>query len=73
MSPSELTDTKEVPPSAITEANTLPKSSEQKPFDPFAPPYNENLYLGELKDEEFGEEYVVIVRLLMLSRARFNR
>jgi ATP adenylyltransferase len=32
----------------------------QKP-DPFAPPYNPNLYVGELRDED-GDEYVVLVR-----------
>ncbi len=33
---------------------------EQRP-DPFKPPYNPNLYVGELKDEEEGTEYVVLV------------
>lgn len=26
------------------------------------PPYNKNLYVGELKDEDSGDEYVVLVR-----------
>ena len=30
--------------------------------DPFAPPYNENLYIGEVIDEEEDAEYVVLVR-----------
>ncbi|KIM45312.1 hypothetical protein M413DRAFT_337714 [Hebeloma cylindrosporum] len=32
-----------------------------KVFDPFAPPYNPNLYIGELKDEESEEEFVVVL------------
>jgi ATP adenylyltransferase len=33
-----------------------------KIFDPFAPPYNTNLYVGEVKDDESQEEFVVLVR-----------
>ena len=40
---------------------------EKKLSDPFAPPYNENLYVGELKDDRCGEEYVVFVRLSFVS------
>lgn len=29
--------------------------------DPFAPPYVEALYVGALRSEEGGEEYVVLV------------
>jgi len=32
-----------------------------KVFDPFAPPYNANLYIGELKDQESEEEFVVLL------------
>lgn len=32
-------------------------------FDPFEPPYNPNLYVGELRDEEEGVEYVVLVSM----------
>ena len=32
-----------------------------KRSDPFKSPYNSNLYVGELKDEEEGTEYVVLV------------
>ena len=32
-----------------------------KHSDPFKSPYNPNLYVGELKDEEEGTEYVVLV------------
>ena len=34
---------------------------EKKQSDPFKSPYNPNLYVGELKDEEEGTEYVVLV------------
>lgn len=34
-----------------------------KPPDPFDPPYNPNLFLGELKDEEEGLEYAVLVSI----------
>jgi len=40
---------------------------EKKLSDPFAPPYNENLYVGELNDDRNGEEYVVFVRLSFVS------
>lgn len=30
--------------------------------DPFAPPYNPNLHIGDLQDDD-GEEYVVLVRV----------
>jgi len=40
---------------------------EKKLSDPFVPPYNENLYVGELKDDRYGEEYVVFVRLSSVS------
>jgi ATP adenylyltransferase len=33
----------------------------KKQSDPFKPPYNPNLYVGELKDEEEGTEYAVLV------------
>jgi ATP adenylyltransferase len=33
-----------------------------KVVDPFAPPYNTNLHVGELKDEGSEEEFVVFVR-----------
>ncbi|PPQ98785.1 hypothetical protein CVT24_003343, partial [Panaeolus cyanescens] len=32
-----------------------------KVIDPFAPPYNPNLYIGELKDEETQEEFVILL------------
>ncbi|KAI0093107.1 ATP adenylyltransferase-domain-containing protein [Irpex rosettiformis] len=31
-----------------------------KKFDPFAPPYVPNLHIGELKDEQEGDEYVIL-------------
>ncbi|KAJ7346927.1 ATP adenylyltransferase-domain-containing protein [Mycena albidolilacea] len=35
--------------------------SEKKAFDPFEPPYNQNLYVGELRDEDNAEDYVVLL------------
>ncbi len=32
-----------------------------KVYDPFAPPYNMNLYVGEMRDDESQEEFVVLV------------
>ncbi|CAA7261732.1 unnamed protein product [Cyclocybe aegerita] len=32
-----------------------------KTFDPFAPPYNPNLYVADLKDQETEENYVVLL------------
>ena len=34
---------------------------EKKRHDPFAPPYNPNLLLGEVRDEAEGNEYVILV------------
>jgi sulfate adenylyltransferase (ADP) / ATP adenylyltransferase len=34
---------------------------EEKRADVFEPPYNPNLYVGDLRDEEEGTEYVVLV------------
>jgi sulfate adenylyltransferase (ADP) / ATP adenylyltransferase len=33
----------------------------EKRMDVFKPPYNPNLYVGELQDEGEGTEYVVLV------------
>lgn len=41
--------------------------------DPFAPPYNENLYVGDLKDEYSGEEYAVLVRLIPVFESHLSR
>lgn len=45
---------------AEEDAKKVEKDSKR---DPFAPPYNENLYIGEVIDEEEDAEYVVLVRL----------
>ncbi|TEB30343.1 hypothetical protein FA13DRAFT_1733653 [Coprinellus micaceus] len=37
--------------------------------DPFAPPYDPHLYVGELKDEPSEEEFVVLVRANFRSQA----
>ncbi|KAI0630099.1 ATP adenylyltransferase-domain-containing protein [Trametes polyzona] len=42
---------KDAPPAA---------EQEKKRPDPFAPPYVPNLYLGEVRDEEDGAEYVIL-------------
>ncbi|KAF7315677.1 ATP-transf domain-containing protein [Mycena indigotica] len=34
---------------------------EQTKFDPFLPPYNPNLWIGELSDADSGEQYVVLL------------
>lgn len=44
----------EVPP-------VVSSTTEEKPVDPFMPPYNKGLYIGELKDELEDKEYVVLV------------
>ncbi|KAF8210649.1 HIT-like domain-containing protein [Mycena galopus ATCC 62051] len=33
----------------------------QKKADPFEPPYNQNLFIGELRDEDNAEDYVVLL------------
>jgi len=33
----------------------------RRPFDPFSPPYNPQLFVGELKDDVSDEEFVVLV------------
>jgi hypothetical protein len=47
---------------AATDERRSLSSKDGKKFDPFSPPYVSNLHLGELKDEEEGEEYVILVR-----------
>jgi ATP adenylyltransferase len=49
--------------------SAVPHTAKEKSSDPFAPPYNENLYVGEVKDEEYGEEYVVLVSTYSISRS----
>lgn len=36
-------------------------ANERSKPDPFAPPYIQNLLIGELKDEDEGVEYVILV------------
>jgi hypothetical protein len=42
-------------------AAAVEHQKEEKRADVFKPPYNPNLYVGELQDEEEGTEYVVLV------------
>jgi len=56
-------------------AATADHDEKEKRADVFRPPYNPNLYVGELRDEEEGTEYVVLVSgsfaviLIRLGRA----
>ena len=36
-------------------------------FDPFAPPYNANLYVDELKADNSQEEFVILVCVLQIE------
>ncbi|KAF8623098.1 hypothetical protein AX15_006509 [Amanita polypyramis BW_CC] len=36
------------------------QSNTEKKFDPFAPPYNPNLHIGDIHNEETEDEYVVL-------------
>lgn len=47
----------QLPTPHFSDESKLPS---EKP-DPFAPPYTPTLYLGDIKDEEEGLEYVVLV------------
>jgi sulfate adenylyltransferase (ADP) / ATP adenylyltransferase len=42
-------------------AGIATQGNKGKAFDPFAPPYNINLHVGDLKDDEAQEEFVVLV------------
>lgn len=65
MATPEQVESKEAP-TAAADAGVALHASGRKAFDPFAPPYNKNLFIGELKDERFGEDYVVLVHPLIL-------
>jgi len=43
----------------------------KKQSDPFKSPYNPNLYVGELKDEEEGTEYVVLLNKYSVVEEHF--
>lgn len=45
--------------------------AEKKQSDPFKPPYNPNLYVGELKDEEEGTEYAVLLNKYSVVEEHF--
>ena len=47
-------------PTPYFEAGSADRRKE-KSADVFKPPYNPNLYVGELQDEEQGAGYVVLV------------
>ncbi len=48
-------------PTPHFERATLTEREKERRGDPFKPPYNPNLYVGELRDEDEGTEYVVLV------------
>lgn len=49
-------------PTPHFERSTLTeREKEKRGDDVFKPPYNPNLYVGELRDEDEGTEYVVLV------------
>lgn len=61
---------------ANTDERRAVLGEEGKKFDPFAPPYVPSLHLGDLKDEAEGDEYVVLVRpvvIVSLSRSGLMR
>jgi len=43
----------------------LTERDKERRRDVFEPPYNPNLYVGELQDAEEGTEYVVLVSELV--------
>ncbi|KAF9478822.1 ATP adenylyltransferase [Pholiota conissans] len=51
---------KAIPPKSITDPEPA-YDDRRKDQNPFAPPYNKNLYIGELKDEETQEEFVLLL------------
>ena len=50
-------------PAPPVDAGNAGIAGQGKVFDPFAPPYNTNLYVGELKHDESQDEFVVLVRV----------
>jgi ATP adenylyltransferase len=48
-------------PTPHFEPGTGADHQKEKRADVFEPPYNPNLYVGELRDEEEGTEYAVLV------------
>ncbi|KAI0266844.1 ATP adenylyltransferase-domain-containing protein [Gloeopeniophorella convolvens] len=44
---------------------------QEKRTDPFQPPYNPNLYVGELKDDAEGTEYVVLLNKYSVVEGHF--
>ncbi|KAJ7837723.1 hypothetical protein B0H13DRAFT_2105224 [Mycena leptocephala] len=44
----------------------------KKGIDPFEPPYNPNLYVGELRDEDNAEDYVVLLNKYSVVPQHFS-
>ncbi|PBK58849.1 hypothetical protein ARMSODRAFT_946017 [Armillaria solidipes] len=51
-------------------ADSIPNNSDQRP-DPFNPPYNPNLFVGYLRNEDQEEEYVVLMNKYSILRGHF--
>ncbi|KAK0212889.1 ATP adenylyltransferase-domain-containing protein [Desarmillaria ectypa] len=51
-------------------ADSIPNDSDQRP-DPFNPPYNPNLFVGYLRNEDQEEEYVVLMNKYSILRSHF--
>ncbi|KAL0956341.1 hypothetical protein HGRIS_002491 [Hohenbuehelia grisea] len=49
----------------------LSAETKTEKFNPFAPPYNENLYVGELRDEESEQEYVILLNKYSVVQHHF--
>ncbi|KAF8160758.1 ATP adenylyltransferase-domain-containing protein [Crassisporium funariophilum] len=56
---------------AATDAGLAVQGNRGKLFDPFAPPYNVNLHVGELRDEESQEEFVVLLNKFSIVPQHF--
>ena len=55
-------------PSLGSQGDATDDAAIGKVYDPFMPPYNTNLHVGDLKDEESQEEFVVLVRKTVLPK-----
>lgn len=50
-----------IPVDPAADAGLATQGNKGTVFDPFSPPYNANLFVGELQDEDSQEEYVVLL------------
>ncbi|KAH9992621.1 HIT-like domain-containing protein [Russula vinacea] len=61
----------EKPEMPTTHIDGREKAKKEKRGDVFEPPYNPNLYVGELQDEEEGAEYVVLLNKYSVVEEHF--